>query len=124
MEKNNITCVACPVSCEIEVEISRGQIKKIKGFQCVQGKKYAVEEFSQPLRILPATVRVENGLLPLVPVKSQEPIPRDLLEQAMLELARIKLVAPVQEGQVVMKNIMNTGVDMVATRNMPAGEKN
>lgn len=123
VENKEIICVACPLGCVVTAELAEGKVQKIRGFQCLQGKRYAQEEFQMPMRILPATVRVSKGILPLLPVKSSGPLPRDLLMEAMGELARVEVTAPVQEGNCILKNILNTGVDMVATRDLPRAEE-
>ncbi len=117
-ERMVLTCISCPIGCEVEFEVQDNEIKNIEGNRCPRGKDYVQEEYFNPTRILPTTVRVKNGILPLVPVKTLKPIPKDLLEEAMVELAKVELEAPVRVGQVVLENILDTGVDVVATRNL------
>ena len=123
MTENNIICVACPVGCRIKIESAAGEIKDINGYQCEQGRNYAVEEFKNPTRILPTTVRVKNGDLPLVSVKTASPIPKGDLLVAMEELARVEVEAPVTCGQVVLENVVDSGVDVVATNNVNTKSK-
>ena len=118
MSENSIICVACPVGCRIKIKSAEGNIEEITGYQCEQGRKYAVEEFKNPTRILPTTVRVKNGILPLVSVKTAEPIPKSELLAAMEELARVEMEAPVECGQVVLENVVDSGVTVVATNNV------
>lgn len=118
MDKKEIICVACPVGCRIEIKASGDEIKNISGNQCEQGRKYAREEFKNPTRILPTTVRVNQGELPLVSVKTANPIPKNKLLPAMEELARIEIEAPVKCGDVIVENVVNTGVSVVATNNV------
>jgi len=113
-----IICVSCPKGCRIKVESVDGQIKDVSGYNCKEGKRYAKEEFRNPTRILPTTVRVNKGEFPLVSVKTRKAIPKDKLLPAMDVIAEIEIEAPVEIGEVVLEDILNTGVDLVATRNV------
>ncbi len=116
MSRSNIICINCPKGCRMTVETEDDEIKNVSGFSCPIGEKYAREEYENPSRILPTTVRVKNGLLPLVSVKTEKPISKRLLLDAMEEIAQIEIEAPVQIGQIIKRNVLNTGVNLVATR--------
>ncbi|WP_282706863.1 DUF1667 domain-containing protein [Natroniella acetigena] len=118
MKQELITCISCPIGCDVEFEVVAGEINNIEGNRCPKGKDYVITEYFNPTRILPTTVRVKRGVLPLVPVKTEEPIPKKLLEKAMKELAKVELEAPVKLGDVVIKNILDTDVNVVATRDL------
>lgn len=118
MSRTKIICISCPKGCRVSVFSKNGKITNISGFSCQKGKKYAYNEFLNPTRILPTTVVVKGGELPLVPVKTAEPIPKKLLFSAMKEIAGIEVEAPVYLGEVIKENIMGTGVDLIATRNI------
>jgi len=119
-KKVEITCISCPMGCDVELDIDdNDQITCMTGNNCKAGEKYVKNEYYNPTRVLPTTARVKNGVLPLVPVKSQDPIPKGLLKKAMVEIAKVELEAPVKLGDVVVENILDTGVNIVATREMP-----
>jgi CxxC motif-containing protein len=119
-KKVEITCISCPMGCDVELTIDDSdQIECMEGASCKAGEKYVKNEYYNPTRILPTTARVKNGVLPLVPVKTKEPIPKELLEKAMVEIAKIELEAPVKLGDIVIENILDTGVNIVTTREMP-----
>lgn len=118
IKEKNIVCINCPKGCRIKVEAEGDHIKNISGYKCKEGKKYAREEFINPTRILPATVKVINGEYPLVPVKTDQPIPKDLLLTAMKVIAGRKVEAPIEVGDILIANILGTGVDLVATSNI------
>lgn len=121
-ETVEITCIACPVGCDITLEVEDGEIQSIEGNTCPRGADYAKEEYRNPTRILPTTARVTGGVLPRVPVKSAEPIPKPELEAAMREIAAVEVEAPVELGDVIVENVCDTGVDIVATRDLPSEE--
>jgi len=118
MEQNKIICVSCPIGCRMTIQSKDGKITSVIGNACPKGIKYAEEEFINPLRILPTTVKVIGGELPLVSVKTEKAIPKKLLLEAMAEIAEIEVNAPVKIGQVIKDDLMGTGVSLVATRNV------
>lgn len=117
--KKVIRCIVCPTGCEISVENVKGDLK-IAGYNCKKGEEYARDEFIAPKRIITATMRVENGFLPIVPVRSEKPIPKDLMFKLIQELSCVKVNAPVKMGDVLVKNIHDLGVNILASRDMPA----
>jgi len=118
MEDNKIICVSCPMGCRMTIQSKDGKITSVIGNACPKGIKYTEEEFINPLRILPTTVKVIGGELPLVSVKTEKAIPKKLLLEAMAEIAEIKVNAPVKIGQVIKDDLMGTGVSLIATRNI------
>jgi len=118
MEENKIICISCPIGCRMIIQSKDGKIASVTGNACLKGIKYAGEEFINPLRILPTTVKVIGGELPLVSVKTEKAIPKRLLLEAMAEIAEIEVTAPVKIGQVIKDNLVGTGVSLVATRNV------
>lgn len=115
MSRKDIVCTSCPRGCKITVKSSNNEIVEITGYSCDKGEKYARDEYLNPTRILPTTVRVKNGELPLAPVKTASPIPVKLLIPSMKIIAGIEVEAPVKMGQIIMNNIMDTGVELVST---------
>lgn len=118
MSKVHIICIGCPKGCRMVVEHEGDEIKKISGYGCPIGKNYAREEYINPTRTLTTTVIVKKGELPLVPVKTAQPIPKNKMLEAMKETALIKVKAPINLGQVIVKDIAATGVELVATRSI------
>ena len=124
MEGKEIICVSCPKGCRITVQSRGEEVISITGNDCSRGIKYAEEEFINPLRILPTTVKVIGGELPLVSVKTEKAIPKRLLLKAMVEIAEIEVKAPVKIGQVIKDDLMGTGVSLIATRNIKSADSN
>jgi CxxC motif-containing protein len=114
--KKEIICVGCPKGCRMKVEARGDRIENIEGFSCEKGKSYAQKEFENPTRILPTTVKVYGGDFPLVSVKTEKAIPRDRLLSAMEVIAEVEVKAPIELGDIVVKDILGTGVNVVATR--------
>jgi CxxC motif-containing protein len=113
---DEIICIGCPLGCRVTVRIDkRGKIAQMKGAECKQGEKYVQKEFTSPVRTLTATVRTGSERFPLLPVRTSRPVPRDTLRDMMLETAKIKVKPPVEVGEVIARNVLDTGSDLIAT---------
>jgi CxxC motif-containing protein len=113
--KRVVTCIVCPKGCRIDVEINNGEITSIKNYDCKRGIDYAKSEVLDPRRILTTTVKLSTGRV--LPIRTIEPIPKHLLKKAMVELKDKIVVPPVKVGDVIAKNIVGTGVEVIATAN-------
>jgi len=113
----DIRCIICPTGCLVHVENINGELI-IEGHSCKRGEEYAREEFVSPKRILTTTMQIENGFLPLVPVRSDNPILKDKLEDALKQIARTKTKAPIKMGDVLIENILGLGINIIASRDL------
>ena len=111
MEKEFI-CIVCPKGCRIKVD-NEGNIS---GYTCLRGLNYVKEELTCPKRMLTSTVKVSNRKDTYVSVKTSSSIPKDLLLKVMEELKKASVEAPVKMHQVLLKNIFDTNVDIIATK--------
>jgi CxxC motif-containing protein len=118
-EVTHYLCTGCPLGCRLEVEHEGDEIVEIRGFSCKRGKTFAEQEFSDPRRSISTTVRVEGGRWARLPVKTAAQIPKDRVEELCDALHELTLEAPVRMGDVVLEDALGTGVDVVATRDMP-----
>ena len=115
MQKINLTCVECPLGCDITVELENGKVLSVTGNTCPRGKAYAENEVVCPKRVLTSTVRAENGLM--VSVKTNQPILKQKTFEVMQIVNKIVCKLPVKIGDVIVENICD-GVSLVATCNM------
>lgn len=113
-----MTCIVCPVGCSLKVKLVDGRVEEVTGNTCEKGFDYAVTECTNPVRTLTSTVRVKGGELPVVPVKSDKPIPKGLMLPCMKVLNKVSLSAPVKIGDTVVRDILGTGADIVVTRDL------
>ncbi len=120
METSLVTCVICPKGCSISVgfalENGNKVIKEVRGNSCKRGLEYASSEVIHPLRVLSSTVRITGSTLNLLPVRSASPLPKELTFKAMKSIKECTVNAPVKMGDVIIKNIAGSGIDMVACR--------
>lgn len=115
-ETRTITCINCPMGCELAVRLEAGAVAQVAGNLCKRGIAYARMECTNPTRMLATTVRLRGSGLGQLPVKSAGPVPKDRVLDCVRALKEVELVPPVCIGDVVLANVLGTGVDIVATR--------
>ena len=118
-------CIQCPRGCHLTVDTSAydpkdGDLTKIvvSGQSCARGLKYGRSESVHPIRTVTSSVIVKGGEFPVVCVKTKDGIPKELIFKWLEELKKGELKAPVHIGDVVIANVLGTGVDVVATKNI------
>lgn len=116
--KREFICIVCPMGCQLSVEASEDKEIIVNGSRCKRGNVYAMQEMTDPRRHITSTVRVHNGFLNLVPVKTDREIPKGKIFEVMSEIDNIQLEAPIKIGTVIIENVANTGSNIVATRNI------
>jgi CxxC motif-containing protein len=119
-ETTKIICITCPMGCTLEVTHDGKTVTKVEGEQCKRGKEYAQAELTDPRRMVTSTAKVKGGLYPLVPVYTAAPIPKPKIFDLLAELRKVELKAPVKAGQVVLGDALGTGIDVLASRDLPA----
>jgi CxxC motif-containing protein len=115
MEKEYI-CIACPIGCHLKLNVNEEEKLEVRGNKCKRGEIYAVEEFSEPKRVVTATCSIGLEQLERLPVKTTKAIPKDHISALLDEIYKLKLSPPVKRGQTVIENFQDTGVDVVAAR--------
>ena len=113
--KRELTCIVCPMGCQLEVEIENGQIVSVEGFTCPRGKRYAIDECTHPMRTLTSTARTTDG--GVIPVKTDRAIPKELVFDCMKEINRISVPLPAHIGDVVIKEILGTDANLIVAAN-------
>lgn len=113
----NITCTVCPMGCSLVVSKVDGEYK-VEGNTCKRGAKYGVEEVTNPRRVITTTVKLNGGYLNLLPVKTNDSVPKELMFDIMKLLDRVEVNTPVSVGDVIIKNVLGTGVDVVSAKSM------
>lgn len=113
--KKEIICTVCPMGCHILVEGEGENIISITGNTCKRGEVYAAAEFCHPVRILTTTVKTDSEKTPLVPVRSEKPLPKEKIMECMSVLRAQEMKTPISVYDVVVENICGTGINIVAT---------
>lgn len=111
-----MVCIICPIGCHLTIEYDENNKPiNVTGNSCPRGAAYAMKECTSPERILTTTIRVNNGTSPLVSVKSSTPLPKAKLLVAMQIINQLNVEAPINIGDVLIKNILDLNVDIIAT---------
>lgn len=120
-------CICCPIGCELTATVKDDGEISVTGNTCKRGAAYAVTELTAPTRTVTSTVRVNGGAIDRVPVKTARPIPKEKMFDALFGDGGIKSVevdAPIEAGDVVIRDVAGTGVDVIATRKIERAIKN
>ncbi len=117
MEIKNIICISCPLGCPLQVEFDGVNIGSVTGNTCKRGEVYAKKELTNPTRIVTSTVRVTGSDVEMVSVKTKDDIPKGKIFECVKALKDVVVSSPVKVGDIIISNVADTGVDIVATRN-------
>lgn len=117
IDKKDLVCIVCPLGCKLTVE-KDGDAFKVSGNECKRGYDYAIKEITHPTRMLTSTMKLLNSTHVRVPVHTSAPIPKERIFDAMNVINRSIAKAPVEMGEVLIKNILDTGVDVCASRSI------
>ena len=109
-----LICITCPRGCHLKVDDDM----KVTGNFCPRGEKYAISELTHPVRTLTSTVKVKSKKSPRCPVKSKDALPKELIFKAMEEIDKIYLNVPIHIGDIVIENVLGSGVNIVATKDI------
>lgn len=112
-----LICIVCPKGCHLKAEEKSGEWE-ISGYSCPRGKEYGFNEMTHPTRVITSTVKITGASLPRLPVKTDAPIPKECIMEAMCLLDTVTMAAPVHCGDKILENICGTSVSFVATRDM------
>lgn len=112
--ERNLTCIVCPIGCDIKIEIANGKVISVAGNTCPRGKAYAESEVTNPVRTVTTTVKSADGKI--VPVKTKSPIPKEKVFEAMKIINSAKPCLPISVGDVIIEDIF--GAQLVATQSV------
>lgn len=112
-----LICINCPMGCHLIVDT---ETKIVKGNTCKRGEVYGIDEVTNPVRVVTSTVKVKNGTHPVLPVKTSTAIPKDMNFKCIEEINKVEVEveATIKMGDVIIENILGTGVNLVASRNL------
>lgn len=111
-----LTCISCPLGCPLRVEVDEeGKVLSVTGNTCKRGEEYGRKEVTAPTRTVTSTVRLVGGAAPVVSVRTKGDIPKDKIFDVMAEIRGACATAPVSIGDVILRDIAGTGVDLIAT---------
>ena len=109
-----LICITCPRGCHLQVDDNFN----VTGNFCPRGVIYAKAELTHPVRMVTSTVTIKSEIESRLPVKTKDPIPKELIFNVMKEISKTVVKAPIKIGDVIIKNVLGSGVDIVATKNI------
>lgn len=115
-EAKKLICIECPNGCALSVEIEAKKVTKVDGNKCPKGEDYAKSEIENPVRILTTSVLAQGLPLKVISVRTNGPIAKSKLFDAMKKVKTLRITDPVNVGDVVAKNFLGLGVNLVATK--------
>lgn len=118
MNTRELICIGCPMGCSLKVKIQGEKVIEVTGYTCKRGEEYGKKECTNPTRIVTSTVFVENGEVNALPVKTEKDIPKDKIFECIKELKGIVVKAPISIGDIIVKNVADTGVNIVAAKHI------
>lgn len=101
-----LTCIICPRGCALTVD----ENLNVTGNICPRGEKYAIAECTAPMRTVTATVRVHNREDVMLPVKTEQPVPKEKMLEVMAALRSMTVNAPIAPGAVILPEIFGTKI--------------
>jgi CxxC motif-containing protein len=116
--KRKLTCIRCPTGCEILTTLDGYEIMEIEGNACKLGEEYVRAELKDPRRVITSLVKVRNGRHPVCPVWTSTPVPKNRIPEILNLLRTIEIEAPIASGQVIIRNVLGTGSDIIASRQL------
>ena len=108
-----LTCIVCPIGCNLTAEIEDGKVVSVSGNTCPRGKAYAETECISPVRTITTTVRCSDGRV--LPVKTQTPIPKEKIFEAMKIINKVCPVLPISAGSVIIEDVFGSPVIAVSS---------
>jgi CxxC motif-containing protein len=117
IEKTKILCITCPKGCSLDVSLDGKTIVEIKP-GCKRGHEYVERELRDPRRMVATTVRIKNAIHSLLPVYTSAPFPKGKIMALQTYLRQVEMDAPVKMGAVVVADVLGSGVDILASRDM------
>ncbi len=109
----NLTCIMCPIGCQITVDVKADGSMTVTGNTCKRGEVYAKQEVTSPQRVVTALFPLSGG--GVVPCKTKGTVPKDRIFDVLKEIQAHKVAAPVSIGQVLIDDVLGLGVEIVAT---------
>ena len=107
------------MGCHLNAELNdNNEVIDVKGNSCPRGAIYARKELTHPERTLTTTVKIKGAIHRLLPVMTNGTIPKDKLFEAMSVINQVEVVSPVKYGDVIIKDICGTGIDLIASRSL------
>jgi CxxC motif-containing protein len=119
-KSKEMICIGCPLGCHLSVNLKGEDSWEVTGYDCKKGKNYGNQEMIDPRRMVTTTVAVDSARWARLPVRTAEAVPKDLVVEVCKALHQLEVSAPVNMGDVILDDVLDTGISVVATRSLEA----
>ncbi len=116
IEEIALICIGCPLGCQLSAKKKDDVVISVEGNHCKRGEIYAQKECVSPTRIVTTTVKVLDGEIPMLSVKTASDIPKSKIRECIDAVRNIVAIAPIEIGDVILQNVAETGIDIIATK--------
>jgi CxxC motif-containing protein len=115
--QKHLTCILCPKGCQILISKPSADDTDyhITGFCCQKGKSYALDEFEHPRRTVTTSVKLIGGIHPLLAVRTDAPVSKELIPKVIVAARKISCSAPVSLGTVLIENVAESGANLISS---------
>ena len=115
--ERDLVCIVCPMGCRLKISGTADDLQ-VSGNICEKGTTYAHDEITNPVRMVCTTAKIKGGIHNVIPVKTDKAIPDKYKLEVVKAVNRIVLTSPVKMGDIIISNLFDTGVNIVAERDM------
>lgn len=116
MNQRQLTCIGCPMGCQLTATLEGGVVTAVTGNTCKRGESYARKECVAPVRTVTGTVRCTGGAAAVVSVRTAGEVPKEKVFQVAHALNTALARLPIAAGDVIIPDVCGTGVCVVATK--------
>lgn len=109
-----LICITCPRGCRLSIDDNLN----VTGNNCPRGAIYAKAELTNPVRMVTSTVAIVSKEEVRLPVRTNKPISKALIFKVMEEIKKVEVKAPIYIGDIVIKNVLGTDVDIISSKNI------
>ncbi len=117
MELKKITCIVCPNGCKLTITEENEELF-IEGNKCKRGREFGINEIKNPLRSIASTVNTIYKEMPRLPVRTDGLIPKNRIFNVMGEISKVIITEPIDINEVIIENVLNTGVNIISTSSL------
>ena len=110
--KRELICITCPRSCHLTAVGSDGEWS-VSGNICPRGENYAIQELTDPRRVVTAVMHCDDPERPLVPVRTNKPYPRNAIPALLNKLYSMTVKTPVFRGEIVYTDVDNPEISVI-----------
>ena len=114
-----LTCIICPNGCQLIID----ENCKVSGNMCPRGEQFAINEITDPKRSVTSTCKTVFPNIPVIAVKTDGEVKKGDVTKVIEQINKVVIDKPMKIGDVVIENVINSGVNVVLSSNALMEEK-